>query len=162
MRLCVLPALAVMLTGCPIGLDYPAGLHSAHLTDSRLAGTWTAESSDAAVMRLTIAESSPGLYRITVLERGEMYAPETSEFNAWLTSVDGHTILVAEAKENESTTYYHHHIQFDGDDAVAIEDISLLVGGIDAVVSTEALRGEISSSLATGEALTERIWYYRD
>ncbi|HRF41890.1 MAG TPA: hypothetical protein PK198_24020, partial [Saprospiraceae bacterium] len=75
--------------------------------------------------------------------------------------LDGRTFLIAKPIESGEEKYYHYHYHFEGG-MLVIQDMGLLVGGVDAVTSSEALRKEVSASLKNPECLSSRMEYAKN
>lgn len=136
----------LLLTGCPVGLDYAPGTVGTEAVDTRFEGTWVLDAStpDHEVQKVTFEKLSKFAYTVTVVEVGEMYSMETDQFTMYQTNIDGLNVMYL--KPSDEDKYYMYKFKFDSDKQMTIGDISLLEGGVDAVVSTEALRQEIATS----------------
>ena len=159
----LLPSLLITLLfiyGCPVGIDYPPDKPGTVLIDKALLGTWTCvmdTCSDLQVVKVEkIDEYS---YAIEVLQEGEMYALEDVFFTGYLTKIDGIDILYA--LEESTGKFYNYHYKISGNNLI-LYDVSLLVGGMDAVTSTEAFRAEISASAKLEGFLKEPTQFSRN
>lgn len=65
--------LLFLLTACPVGLKYAPGKVATEPVDTRLIGTWEAESSEFEIQKVTIKKKTANEFSVQVLERGEMY-----------------------------------------------------------------------------------------
>lgn len=133
-----------LLTACPIGLDYAPDTLEAEKVNPALQGTWTCDITDAETRKVEITKLTPTKYKVTVLERGELYALETDILYLYETTLDGLHILYL--KPDNEDKYYLYQYVLDGE-KLELADIPLLDGGVDAVTSTEALRSQIASSM---------------
>ncbi len=152
---------AILATGCPVGIAYPLCEENQVLkVDNRLLGTWKCLSDSAEILLVKIAKEDDITYAIEVLEQGENYMAESTEFFSWTTTLDGHTFIFSQGADSDEADYYTYHYQLDGKKLI-IEDVSLLIGGMDAVTSTNAFREEVSASLKKPECLTSRFEYVK-
>lgn len=152
----LLGLVALLCTGCPVGLDYAIGEPGSEKIDQGLVGKWLSENSGAEVLSVDIAKKDDHSYKVTVLERGEMYALETDNLTGWVTTVNGGNFLYL--KPDGEDKFYHYQYRFDGKDLVT-NDVSLLDGGIDAVTSTETLRKQVATSMGMdGWADEKNTW----
>jgi len=92
----LLLAAVLLLTGCLY--DNPPSGPSQNI-DTWLVGQWNAKDKSGREYHAVVAPASPSHYRIT-LTRGEK---NTRDYDAWISRVDGFTILVAKVLSGEST-----------------------------------------------------------
>ncbi|MEY3442953.1 MAG: hypothetical protein RLZZ519_1234 [Bacteroidota bacterium] len=144
----LLPIMVLLMTGCPVGLDYSLGTPGSEEINKDLVGTWVNSSEEAEVKRVKIAKGKDNSYEVTVLERGEMYSLETDELQGWVTSVEEKSFLYLKPDGEEK--YYHYCYWMDGANLQTC-DVSLLDGGVDAVTSTETLRKQVATSMHMSE-----------
>jgi len=71
-----------------------------------------------------------------------------------MTEIDGRKFLYAEGEISFTFFTYNYEIS---KNSLSLYDVGLLVGGRDAVTSTEAFRTEISASMKKPECLSERL-----
>lgn len=140
----VFASLLLLLTACPIGLDYAPGEVGKEEINSKLLGTWVLSEEDAEAKKFTIRKIDKYQYSVEVLERGEMYSLETDNLTMYETTINGLHVLYL--KPDDESKYYMYQYTLDGN-SLTIADIPLLDGGIDAVTSTEALRKQIEASM---------------
>lgn len=145
----LIPAL-FLLTACPIGLDYAPGKEGTEKVNSDLEGTWKYQGAgggaDAEVLSVTFKKKDKYSFLVTVLEVGEMYSIETKEFIGYETKIEGLNILYFKPTSGTDQKYYLYQYTLSKGE-FTIADISLKVGGVDAVTSTDALRTEIAASM---------------
>lgn len=152
--LLLLAGVAMLVTGCPIGLSYPLGEPGTTQIDDALVGTWVCSAEDPEVKEITIAKKDANSYKVTVLERGSMYSLETDNLTGWVTKVGGGTFVFFQPENEEN--YYHYQYRFEGNTMIT-NDVSLLDGGVDAVTSTESLRTQVETSMKQGEWANETL-----
>ncbi len=146
--------------GCPIGIDYPLGTPGKEKINKELIGTWVSDKSDAEVIKVKFEKNDDNSYKVTVLERGEMYALETDNLIGWITEVEGKIFLFFKPENEEK--YYHYMIK-EMDKAKMVScDVSLLDGGVDAVTSTEAFRKQVATSMKSAEYGVETISWTKE
>lgn len=150
--LLALPLMALLMTGCPVGLDYPLGTPGKEAINPALLGTWVNNSSESEVQRVKLEKGKDNNYVVSVLERGEMYALETDNLTGWVTSIAEKNFFFAQPEGEEK--YYHYCYWMDGGTLIT-QDVSLLDGGVDAVTSTETLRKQVESSMHMDAWATE-------
>ena len=147
-KIALLSLLAIVLTGCPIGLDYAPGNLGTEKVDENLAGTWlfseSQDGEDHEVMKATFKKINDYSYSVTVLEKGEMYALETDDLTMYQTTIDGLNIMYL--KPSNEDDYYLYQFVLKDKKTLVTADVSLLDGGIETVVSTESLRQQIIAS----------------
>jgi len=154
-------AIAIFTTGCPIGIAYPFCTESQiEKMDKKLLGTWVAVSDSVEILEMKIMKEDDITYAVEVIEKGEMYMLDGNRFLSWATKLEGHDFIFSQAVESENPEYYLYHFAFEGKKLV-LHDVSLLVGGMDAVTSTEAFREEVAASLKQPDCLTSRIEYVK-
>lgn len=160
--LVALLATAVLMTGCPVGLDYAPGTPGSTKIEkaSGLIGTWrNTKPEDGEIIRMKIEKQDPYSFVTTVLERGSMYALETDNFTTWVTQI-GEVQVSYSKPENEDKYYlYAWELRSDG---LHTWDISLKVGGVDACTSSDALIEEIKASMSYDDFLSSEQVYVRD
>ncbi len=153
--------LALVTTGCPVGIAYPlCEENKVEKLDKKLLGTWRSVSDSAEILEVRITNDDAITFGIEVLEKGENYMSDDTRFFGWITKLDGHTFLFSQGRDSDSKEYYLYHYSFEGKKLV-IEDVGLLVGGLDAVTSTETFRQEVSASLKKPDCLSARIEYLK-
>ena len=95
---------------------------------------------------------------VNVLQRGSMYSMETDNFYGWFTEIEGKNFIYMQDIDDAEDDYYTYCFEVNGN-TMKSYDISLLVGGVDAITSTEAYREEVKASLKMEGALSsEAIW----
>ncbi|MFI5172930.1 MAG: hypothetical protein ACHQFW_11095 [Chitinophagales bacterium] len=150
--------LMFLISGCPIGITYPPGEPGTEKYEKALIGTWTQPDKEKEVQKIQIARIDDYSFKLTVLEKGEMYSEEGDSFTGWMTTVDGKKFIYLQEEGNKIGNYYTYCIDFVDKNLKSL-DISLKEGGVDAVTSTEAFRKEISASLKYADALSsEATW----
>jgi len=154
-------AIVLVSTGCPVGLDYPLGKPDSEKLDKKLIGTWVSQTADSEIKKVKVTKNNDYKYDIEVLERGEMYALETDFLIGYITKFNDQNFLYAQPKDQEDKKYYHYHYSFDGNKLV-LHDMSLLVGGMDAVTSQEALQKEVSASMKNPDFLSSPVEYIKE
>lgn len=135
----------LLLTACPIGLDYTPGNIGTEAVDPRLEGVWTLDVStpDHEVKTVSFKKQSKYAYAVNVIERGEMYGLESDDLLMYQTNINGLNVMYL--KPSDEDKYYMYQFEFDGNQLI-VGDISLLDGGVDGVTSTESLRQQIVTS----------------
>jgi hypothetical protein len=147
-----------LTAGCPVGLKYPLAEPFTEPIDKNLLGTWVAKSDSAEMLQFRVILKSDYTYVIDVQETSDNYLLDIYEFDAWVTKFEGRNFIYGKAQTGDSEDYYLYEYVVK-DKNLAIQDVSLLVGGVDAVTSTEALRKEIAASLKLPDCLTARLEY---
>jgi len=156
-KLLVFSSLLLLLTACPIGLDYAPGEVGKEEVNSKLIGTWTLYSAeDAEAKKFTITKIDKYSCKVEVVERGEMYSLDTDNLTMYETTVNGLHVLYL--KPDDEDKYYMYQYKLEGNE-LTIADIPLLDGGIDAVNSTESLRKEIEASMGNESFYMEPFTY---
>lgn len=149
----VFSLLLIVFYGCPVGLDYPLGNPGKEKIDDRLVGTWQTDNSDAEVVKLSISKNDSYSYKVQVVERGELYSLTTDDLTGWVTKLNKMTFFYV--KPSDEAKYYHYTLKEISDSKMVTCDMSLLVGGVDAVTSSESLREEVLGSMDRYDFCTE-------
>ncbi len=156
-KLLVFASLLLLLTACPIGLDYAPGEIGKEEVNSKLIGTWMLSNpDDAEAKKFSISKIDKYSYKVEVVERGEMYSLETDNLTLYETTINGLHVLYLKPDNEEQ--YYMYQYKLEGN-TLTIADIPLLDGGIDAVTSTESLRKQIESSMTMETFYAEPLTY---
>ncbi len=146
--------------GCPVGLDFPLGNPGKEKINPTLLGTWVTDNDDAEVLSVTFSKQDDFTYKVTVNERGTMYALETDNLSAWITKFEGKEFLYL--KPDNEDKYYHYMLLKLDEKTLISTDLSLLDGGVDAVKSTESLRKEVKNSINKSEFGNEKIEWFKE
>ena len=158
-RLWLLFMFLFSLTACPVGLDYPLGEKENEEFDKQLIGTWKCTNESAEVIKVEIKANGENGATILVMERGELYALETDKFSGWCTTLENRKFVFFKPEGEEK--YFHYEYLFSDKNSFSSNDVSLLVGGVDAVTSTTALRNEVSASMQEADWGTEKLEWVR-
>jgi hypothetical protein len=142
----------LLSTGCPVGLDYALGVPGSEKINPALIGTWHCERESPEVVRAKVEKGEQNSYKVTVLERGEMYALETDNLQGWITTLNNATFLYLKPEGEEK--FYHYQFSLEGS-KLTTNDVSLLDGGVDAITSTESLRDQVKKSMSHEEWASE-------
>lgn len=154
----LLAPVLLLITGCPTGVDFPLGTKGTEKIEKGMIGTWAQSDSTMEVMKVVITKADDYSVKVHVAERGSMYTEETDDFTGWFTTVDGVNFIYMQDQNAADGDYYTYAYKLDGK-TLKTYDISLKIGGVDAVTSTEAYRREVSGSLKMGDALSsETTW----
>ncbi len=147
-----------VLTGCPIGLDYPLGYKGEEKNDAKLYGAWEINDPEETVLAFKVTRKTENTMQFTVLEPGELFTPNTYEFTGWIVSLGGMRFLCL-SEDAEPNAFYHYVIHSVSETEFKISDLTLLDGGLDAVTSQENLRKEVLSSMKKPNFLDGAITY---
>lgn len=160
----VLISCAWIFTACPVSTTYPLEKKGAVKLDKAFIGEWRTETEDIEAKRISIKQGAEAnTYNITVKERGSMFMADGDDFIGWLAELGGKRFMVlqqvleGEAKE----TYYVYHVSIDGKSLVT-NDISLKVGGTDAITSINAYQAEVLASMKMDEFLSGEIQWSKE
>lgn len=157
--LCIALAVLFLFSGCPVGVDFPLGNPGKEPIDRALLGTWATTGEDPDYKRVTIEQKDDFSYSIEVFETGSMYSLDVTEFTAWVTTVEGKTFIYAQPVGSSDESYYLYHYETGDNKTMKTHDVSLLVNGTDAVISTDAYREEVKASMGKADFLSdEKIW----
>ncbi|HRY33046.1 MAG TPA: hypothetical protein P5531_08790 [Bacteroidales bacterium] len=142
--------LVLLLQACPVSLDFPLGEEGIYPLDKALLGTWVNQGSgeDIEVKEVEVRALDAYTYRITVLQKTGSYMMSDMEFNAWIAKLDGEAFLVID--EGDGQKFLHYCYRLKGKQ-VTLYDMGLLDGGMDAVLSVESLRDQVSRSMKMPE-----------
>lgn len=157
--LTVFTLLLIVFYGCPVGLDYPLGNPGKEKIDNSLVGTWQTDNSDAEVVKLSISTNDSYSYKVQVVERGELYSLTTDDLTGWVTKLNKKSFFYVKPSDEEK--YYHYMLKEISGNSMVTCDVSLLVGGVDAVTSSESLREEVLGSMKRDDFCTETISWYK-
>jgi len=142
-----------LFSGCPVGIDYPLDTPGSKSIDKALLGTWISDKEGADIQKVIISKRDKTSYNIEVLEVGEYYSLDTKTFVAWVTTIGKEKFIYA--KPDNEDKYYIYRYKVNGKGSFETNDVGLLVGGIDAVTSTEAFRDEVSKSMKMDGCFSE-------
>ena len=147
-----------VITGCPVGVPHPLGKQGEEKINKDMLGTWVQTNTEMEVMKMEIVKRDNNSVFVNVLERGSMYSLETDNFYGWFTEIEGKNFIYMQDIDDAEDDYYTYCFEVNGN-TMKSYDISLLVGGVDAITSTEAYREEVKASLKMEGALSsETIW----
>ncbi len=149
---------AFFTTGCPVGIPHPLGNPGTEKIDAKLLGVWVAKADSAEMQKLEIGKKDDFTYSVDVLETGENYMVDSEQFEAWITTIDGIDFIYARATDQDEELYFVYQYSVKGK-KLAVQDVSLLIGGLDAVTDMETFRKEVSASLKMPDCLTSRLEY---
>ncbi len=159
-RLMAMFFLALSMSGCPVALPYPL-TDTPDPLDPALLGTWVALSDEAEIQEVALTKKNNTTYLVKVLKQGAFYAAEGVDFEAQITRFEGRSILIARSVDAPDEGWFHYDVSVK-EGLLVVHDLSLLVGGMDAVTSTQALRKELAASLKNPECLTGELVYDRN
>lgn len=147
-----------ILAGCPVSVEHPLGYPGKEKIDERLVGNWVTADTSAEIISLRITKTDDHTLHAKVLQRGSMYVEEVDDFTGWCTELNGRQFMYFQDAADPKGGYYTYCYWFDGKNLVA-SDFSLKVGGVDAVVSTEAYRAEVQASMGFADWLGTAFTY---
>ncbi len=155
--LLVVPVL-LLVTGCPVGVSFPLGQPGTEKINKDIIGTWSQTDPDKEVLKMEIKKVDEFTIAVKVNEKGSMYSEDVTDFKGYFTEIDGKKFIYLQDATNELASWYSYCYEINGK-TLHTWDISLKVGGVDAVTSTEAYRQEVSGSLKFADALSgETVW----
>lgn len=161
LSLFLLLSCAVLFTACPISTSYPLEKKGAIKLDKALLGVWDTDNPDAEAVKIEFKQGKEAnTYDFKVLERGSMFAADGDDFTAWLAELGGKRFLVLQQliEGVPQETYYVYHIKIENGKLIS-NDISLKVGGTDAVTSVQAYQEEVLASMKMDDFLAnEMVW----
>ncbi len=147
-----------VITGCPVSVDFPLGTPGTEKIDKDMIGKWIQTDTDKEVLKMEITKIDNYSVKLVVAEKGGIYAEDADTFIGWFTELDGKKFIYLRAAADTEADYYTYCYQVNGNTFKSY-DVSLLVGGVDAVTSTNAYRLEVSKSLKMEGSLTgEAVW----
>ncbi len=139
-------SLAILLQACPVSLDFPLEEPGNVPADGALEGIWvnTGHPDSVEVLEARIRLIDRFRLRIEVLKKTANYFTDLTEFDAWVSNLEGEKFLVIQEGDNEKFMHYCYKLKAG---ELVLYDMSLLDGGTDAVTSTDALREQVRLSL---------------
>lgn len=152
--------LAILLMACPVGIDYPADEEGKNPIEKKLLGTWSTSNKDHEVQKMEIKQNDKNSYTIEILSKGEMYMPESTTATAWITTIDDLSIIYVKPKGE--TQYYHYCYKIENKNSFYVYDMSMKVGGLDAVTSTQTLRDELKASSKMEDFLSNETLFTKE
>lgn len=150
---------ALFLMACPVSSKFPLGESGKEKIDKNLLGTWKNDSTGAEATKVVIEKTDDYTYKVTVKEKGSMYMADGDSFKGWLTKIEDKTFFVLQELDTEGSpkdTYYVYCVSVDKN-VLTTNDITLKVGGTDAITSTQAYRDEVSASMKQEGFLAGKI-----
>lgn len=148
----------LLLTGCPVGTNYPLGTPGTEKIDKKLIGNWSTDAEDPEARQVVIKQADDFSYDVEVFETGTMYMPTTKIFKAWVTTLEGKSFFYLKPDNADSYYLYCYEVN---KKTLTTWDVGLKVGGIDAVTSTEAFRNEVKASLPREDCLSGAVVWTR-
>jgi hypothetical protein len=145
----------LLFSACPVGNEYAPANPGSEPIDKALIGTWVTDSGDAEFKKAVVTKGENNSYFIEVSETTDNFMAGATQYNAWVTSIEGLTFIYA--RPTDGKDYYLYCYKLDGKKKLSIFDVGLLVNGKDGVTSVEAYREEIRQSLKKKECLSGEI-----
>jgi hypothetical protein len=152
----------LVLSGCPVALNFSPAEPATEKINKKLIGTWRFqpdEGKESEVTEVTFERVDGSTLKAFVKEKGSMYSVDTDVFLGYETDIEGLHVLFF--KPEAGNEFYLYQYKMDDDNTLIVADVSLLVGGVDAVTSTEALRAEIKGSISKSDFYKEPKTYKR-
>lgn len=149
----------LVITGCPVSVDYPLGYTGKEKIDNKIIGTWITSDTSAEVISFVFEKADDFSLKVKVLERGSMYAEDVDDFKGWCTTLGDKQFVYFQNATDATAGYYSYCYWFDTEGRLVASDFALLVGGVDAVTSTENYRREVSQSMAMPDWLGTSFTY---
>ncbi len=147
---------AFILSGCPVGIDYPPGYPGKEKLDKGLIGTWYNSNPDNEVVEIEISKADDYMYSATVITAGSMYSLESIVLSGWCTEIGGLKFVYFRSVSESEPQFFSYAYNLDGNELETF-NFSLLDGGVDAVTSTEAYRSQIETSIKMTGGLSDTI-----
>ena len=156
----VLTPFILLLTGCPVGTDYPLSTPGTEKIDKALIGTWIAQDPESSVKKVKIKKSDKYSYNVMVVDTGSYYWVDDMKFTGYTTEMEGKKFVYF--KGETSGKYYLYCYEVIDKKQFKTWDVGLKEGGIDAVVSTDAFRQEVIASLKHDDCLSGEILWIKE
>lgn len=154
-----------LLTACPVVQHIPFSTKGETSFDNRLVGMWSNTQTEIEAIKVEIKAGVDDKSAIlNVIEKGSMFMAESESFEAWLSVLKNQTFLVLKEIKTEATekdNYYLYHLVI-SQNTVVTSDVSLLVGGSDAITSTETYREEVKASMDKEGFLSSPIEWHKN
>ncbi|MDZ4822100.1 MAG: hypothetical protein SH856_01450 [Flavobacteriales bacterium] len=145
------------LQACPVGLDYPLDDSAKSEMNKSLIGTWkiSEDVEEPEISEVTFEKNDEHTYTIEIVP-GPSFMGEGTSFIGWIVEMNGRQFMVAQ--DIGDGLNYHYSFEVNKK-ALTTWDISLLIGGVDAVTSTAALQDAVKESMKSEEFLSgEQKW----
>jgi hypothetical protein len=152
-------ACMILITGCPVGSNYPLGYPGTEKMDERLLGVWENNESDPEVKKIIISLADEFSYDVQIVEKGSMYEPAGNKLKGWVTPLNGLNFVYF--KPVDEFKYYLYCYEIVNEEKIFTYNVGLKSGGKDAVTSTESYRAEVVASLSHPDCIGEKIEWYR-
>ncbi len=159
-RLSLLLGFAFLFSGCPVGIDYPAGYPGKEKIDRELIGTWFNDQDEPAVKEVRISKVDEYSMHAEVTQQGSMYSLDATELTGWCTEIGNMKFVYWQPNSNTDLQFYLYAYKIENGKLITY-DVSLLDGGVDAVTSVENYRSQIERSLKKTECLTDTTYWQR-
>lgn len=156
----ILFSVAILFSGCPMGIGYPAGYPGKEKIDKDLIGTWFNGEEDPEIKEVRITKIDDYSLRAEIIEAGSMYSLEAKEFTGWCTEIGKVKFVYWLPNSETENDYFLYGYRID-DKVLNTYDISLLDGGVDAVTSVESFRKQIETSIKMEGGLADTIRWER-
>lgn len=161
LSLFLLLSCAILFTACPVSTTYPLEKKGAVKIDKALLGVWKTDNADAEAVEIEIKQGKEAnTYDLRVLERGSMFMADSDDFTGWLAELGGRRFLVLQQLVDgvAHETFYVYHIKIENGKLIS-NDITLQVGGTDAITSVQTYQEEVLASMEMEDFLaSEIIW----
>lgn len=148
--------LMLILTGCPLGDDYPLGEKSDSKLDTSILGTWSNDLDTAEVKKVLIEPLDAKKVKVTVLEKREAYVEVVEVFYGWFTEVNKQKFIFLQDVNDESAQYYTYGYSINKKKMKTF-DMGFLIAYFESVNSTEEYRKEVSELLNTYDTFSTEV-----
>jgi len=149
--------IVLLYMGCPVSTKYPIAKPGTEKIDKSLLGTWrnTTSDSEGEALLVTISQADTYSYSVAVLEKGSMYSPEDTLLVGYIAKLEGKSFFYVRPV-SKTDEFYLYCYKTDGE-KVKTYDVTLKVGGIDAITSIDTYRQEVIQSLKFEDCLQDEI-----
>jgi hypothetical protein len=159
----LLPLLMILLSACPLEMDYLLDEPGKTPIDTRLLGTWerVPDEGNLELVKIKIGRGrAVNSYTIRILENS-VFDPSLGEidFTGYITQIEGKKFVYAvdEEKDDGKCTVYAYEIK--NNTTLFLWDVSLPDEAKDNVISTKTFRAEIRKALQADNCLSEETHY---
>lgn len=154
--------LMLLVTGCPLYLDYPAAPENACNFDAALLGRWRTEMEDAAIKAVTVSKGGSTGYDVRITEAGSTYSEDTYDYRCYSTEVNGKNVIWCQPRGTATTGYYYYVFAFGKKKSMTLWEISDKNIDKATITSVEEAAALMEERLKTDAFLASPIEFRRD
>jgi hypothetical protein len=154
--------LMLLVTGCPLYLDYPAAPENACNFDGTLLGKWKTEMEDVPVRAIAVSRGGSTGYNVRVEEHGSSYSEDTYDYQCFSTEVNGKNVVWCQPQGTDTKGYYYYVFELGKKKSLKLWEISDKDIDKATITSMEDAAAMLEERLKTDAFLLQPIVFKRD